>query len=154
MFALKIAGPAFSLRRVIAAAWMPRVRGSFEPAVVAWGIDPATHSEMLLGAVAQRAGPVAQAAKPGVERPNAESGAQFARRVADSSQPKFAGGAEQQGVAALGVCNAIGSIIGPGRAPSALDLPSGAVNLQLRVREAGAKIDRLFLTPRPDERPR
>jgi hypothetical protein len=35
-----------------------------------------------------------------------------------------------------------------------LDLPTGTVSLQLRVREAGTKVDRLFLTPRADERPR
>ncbi|MBM3859339.1 MAG: hypothetical protein FJ395_06780 [Verrucomicrobia bacterium] len=44
--------------------------------------------------------------------------------------------------------------IGGGRAPTALDLPSGLVNFQLRVREAGTKMDRLFITPRADERPR
>lgn len=45
-------------------------------------------------------------------------------------------------------------IMGGGREPSAISLPAGTVNLQLRVREAGTKIDRLFLTPRAEERPR
>ena len=41
-----------------------------------------------------------------------------------------------------------------GKAPSTLKLPQGTVTLQLRVREAGTKIDRLFLTPNKDERPK
>lgn len=45
-------------------------------------------------------------------------------------------------------------VIGGGRAPTAVDFPAGTVSLQLRVREAGTKVDRLFLTSRADERPR
>jgi hypothetical protein len=45
-------------------------------------------------------------------------------------------------------------VIGGGRAATPLELPAGTVNLQLRVREAGSKMDRLFITPRADERPR
>ena len=41
-----------------------------------------------------------------------------------------------------------------GREPTPLELPAGMVNLQLRVREAGARIDRLFVTPRAGELPR
>lgn len=44
--------------------------------------------------------------------------------------------------------------IGGGRKPTAMELPAGMVNLQLRVREAGTKMDRLFITPSADERPR
>jgi len=44
--------------------------------------------------------------------------------------------------------------IGGGRAPTALDWQAGMVNLQLRVREAGTRMDRLFVTPRADDRPR
>ncbi|MBI5396959.1 MAG: hypothetical protein HZA91_16810 [Verrucomicrobia bacterium] len=44
--------------------------------------------------------------------------------------------------------------IGGGRAPTALELPAGTVSLQLRVREAGTKMDRLFITPRAEEPPR
>jgi len=45
-------------------------------------------------------------------------------------------------------------VIGGGRAPTALELPSGTVNIQLRVREAGTKMDRLFITPNASERPK
>jgi hypothetical protein len=45
-------------------------------------------------------------------------------------------------------------VIGGGRTPTALDLPSGTVSVQLRVREAGTKIDRFFITPNVDERPK
>lgn len=38
--------------------------------------------------------------------------------------------------------------------PLALELPSGTVNVQLRVREAGTKMDRLFITPNASERPK
>ncbi len=34
-----------------------------------------------------------------------------------------------------------------------LSLPAGEINLELRVREAGTKIDRLYLSLRPEERP-
>lgn len=40
------------------------------------------------------------------------------------------------------------------REPMPLELPSGTVNVQLRVREAGTKMDRLYLTPRAHDRPR
>ena len=40
------------------------------------------------------------------------------------------------------------------RGPEPLPLPAGLVNLQLRVREDGTQIDRLFLTASQDERPR
>jgi hypothetical protein len=45
-------------------------------------------------------------------------------------------------------------VIGGGRTPTALDLPSGTVSVQLRVREAGTKMDCLFLTPNANERPK
>jgi hypothetical protein len=35
-----------------------------------------------------------------------------------------------------------------------ISLPAGTVNLQIRVREAGTKIDRLFLTPQAAAEPR
>ncbi|MCX6898616.1 MAG: hypothetical protein NT105_07950 [Verrucomicrobia bacterium] len=38
--------------------------------------------------------------------------------------------------------------------PMPISLPAGTVNLQFRVREAGAKIDRLFLTPQATAEPR
>jgi hypothetical protein len=38
--------------------------------------------------------------------------------------------------------------------PTPIALPQGEVRLQLSVREDGTKIDRLFITPGPDERPR
>lgn len=41
----------------------------------------------------------------------------------------------------------------PGRTPTPLKLPAGEVRLQLRVREDGTRIDRLFLTPKADELP-
>ncbi len=44
--------------------------------------------------------------------------------------------------------------IGGGRKPTALELPAGMVNVQLRVREAGTKMDRLFITPNANERPK
>ncbi len=44
--------------------------------------------------------------------------------------------------------------IGGGRAQMALDWQAGIVHLQLRVREAGTKMDRLFITPRAGDRPR
>jgi len=45
-------------------------------------------------------------------------------------------------------------VIGGDRAPTAFELPSGVVSVQLRVREAGTKIDRLFITANPTERPK
>jgi hypothetical protein len=38
--------------------------------------------------------------------------------------------------------------------PTPLDLPAGPCRIQFRVREAGARIDRLLLTPDPKEKPR
>jgi hypothetical protein len=43
--------------------------------------------------------------------------------------------------------------LGEARAPIPLRLSGGEVNLQLRVREDGTRIDRLFITPREDEKP-
>jgi hypothetical protein len=43
--------------------------------------------------------------------------------------------------------------LGDARQPIPLKLPAGEVFLQLRVREDGTKIDRLFITPNGDERP-
>jgi len=43
--------------------------------------------------------------------------------------------------------------LGGARAPIPLKLPAGEVNLQFRVREDGTKLDRLFITPKADEKP-
>ena len=42
---------------------------------------------------------------------------------------------------------------GPARRPAALTLPEGTVRLEVRAREDGTKIDRLFLTRDPEARP-
>jgi hypothetical protein len=42
---------------------------------------------------------------------------------------------------------------GNSREPTKLDLPGREVRLQLFARDAGAKIDRLFITSGPKERP-
>src|SRR5207249_11506430 len=60
-------------------------------------------------AVGQLAGTTAQAAELGPERTPAEGGAQFQGSVAHCSQSKLADSAEQRGVAALWILDAIRS---------------------------------------------
>ncbi len=45
-------------------------------------------------------------------------------------------------------------VLGGGRGPTPLELPAGTVSLQIRVREGGTRLDRLFLTADPKDRPR
>jgi hypothetical protein len=65
------------------------------------GMDPSTHSELLLATVAQLAGTPEATVRLGAEIPPPEGGPQLERSVDDRPESRDAEGAEQYGTAAL-----------------------------------------------------
>ena len=70
-------------------------------------MDTTPHSELLLATLARLARAAAQAATTRTERTPLKSGAQFQGSVAHRSQSELADGAEQRGITALWVLDAI-----------------------------------------------
>ena len=72
------------------------------------GMDTAAHPGLLLATLGQLARAAAQVAPPETERAVVESSAQYARGVANCSQPELADGVKQRSVATPRVLDAIG----------------------------------------------